>query len=88
MGVRTVRLVAGAALLALACAVAVVVAACGGGVEVALAWPALGLAWRPTALVLFLLGAGALLLAEAAVRLLLRALPPRRARPGGRRAAR
>lgn len=89
MGVRLLRLLVGLVLLAGAGALALVVAAGGSRAGVDLAWPAVGLGWRTTALVLFLLGAGTLLVAETAVRLVLRALPLRdRRRPRGRRAAR
>lgn len=86
---RLLRLLAGLLLLAGAGAVALVVAASGSTAGVDLVWPAIGLERRVTALVLFLLGAGTLLVAETAVRLVLRALAVRsRRRSRGRRAAR
>lgn len=86
---RLLRLLTGLVLLAGAGALALVVAASGSRAGVDLAWPAAGLGWRTTALVLFLLGASTFLVAEVAVRLVLRALPlhPER-RTRGRRAAR
>lgn len=85
---RLLCLLVGLVLLAGAGALALVVAASGSRAGVDLTWPAVGLEWRLTALVLFLLGASTLLVAEAAVRLVLRALPLHRHRTRGRRAAR
>lgn len=86
---RLLRLLVGLVLLAGAGALSLVVAASGSRAAMDLAWPAVGLEWRTTALVLFLLGAGTLLVAETAVRLVLRALPLRPRGPArGRRAAR
>ncbi|CAA9409467.1 MAG: hypothetical protein AVDCRST_MAG35-1347, partial [uncultured Quadrisphaera sp.] len=59
-------------LLALVAAAVLFVAVTGSTSTVDLVWDAAGVAWAPTALAVFLLGAAVMLLAEAAVGLLLR----------------
>ncbi len=80
--------VVGGVLLLGVAAVTLLVAAAGSSVGVDLVWQRVGLAVRPSALGLFLVGAVAVLLGEVAVRLLLAASTAARRRHRSGRARR